>query len=178
MRHGITDWNMQHRLQGNVDIPLNEKGRQMARDAREKYKNLHFDICYCSPLKRAHETAEIFLEGSGTPIVVDERLHEMGFGIYEGKKNMAETPSSPIYTMFQNPANYVAVNGAESFEELYERSGSFIHDVLRPDYVEEKNILIVAHGALNCSIINRYKNIPLADFWDKLQGNCELIRIV
>ena len=63
MRHGRTDWNMAHRLQGSEDIPLNEEGRQMARDAREKYCDLHFDICYCSPLQRAHETAEIPAEG-------------------------------------------------------------------------------------------------------------------
>ena len=49
MRHGKTDWNAVHRLQGSEDIPLNEEGRQMARDARKKYGDLRFDICYCSP---------------------------------------------------------------------------------------------------------------------------------
>ena len=57
MRHGKTDWNAVHRLQGSEDIPLNEEGRQMARDARKKYGDLRFDICYCSPLQRAQETA-------------------------------------------------------------------------------------------------------------------------
>ena len=47
MRHGKTDWNAVHRLQGSEDIPLNEEGRQMARDARKKYGDLRFDICYC-----------------------------------------------------------------------------------------------------------------------------------
>ena len=51
LRHGRTDWNEEHRLQGEVDIPLNEAGRQMAYDAAEKYKDIDFDICYCSPLK-------------------------------------------------------------------------------------------------------------------------------
>ena len=73
MRHGKTDWNADRRLQGSEDIPLNEEGRQMARDARKKYGDLRFDICYCSPLQRAQETAEIFLEGSGTPILTDDR---------------------------------------------------------------------------------------------------------
>ena len=44
MRHGKTDWNAVHRLQGSEDIPLNEEGRQMARDARKKYGDLRFDI--------------------------------------------------------------------------------------------------------------------------------------
>ena len=48
LRHGRTDWNEEHRLQGEVDIPLNETGRQMAYDSRRKYKDIDFDICYCS----------------------------------------------------------------------------------------------------------------------------------
>ena len=62
MRHGKTDWNARHLLQGHTDIPLNEEGRKMAEDAREKYRDLHFDLCYCSPLSRAWETAELFLK--------------------------------------------------------------------------------------------------------------------
>ena len=45
MRHGKTDWNAVHRLQGSEDIPLNEEGRQMARDARKKYGDLRFGVC-------------------------------------------------------------------------------------------------------------------------------------
>ena len=65
MRHGKTDWNAAHRLQGHTDIPLNEEGRHMAIKARETYKDLHFDICYCSPLIRAKETAGIPLSANG-----------------------------------------------------------------------------------------------------------------
>ena len=53
MRHGKTDWNAKHKLQGRTDIPLNEEGIQMAEQAKEKYKDVNFDICYCSPLVRA-----------------------------------------------------------------------------------------------------------------------------
>ena len=99
MRHGKTDWNAVHRLQGSEDIPLNEEGRQMARDARKKYGDLRFDICYCSPLQRAQETAEIFLEGSGTPILTDDRLREMGFGMYEGTEHVRYTRCSMILSI-------------------------------------------------------------------------------
>ena len=64
MRHGKTDWNAKHKLQGRTDIPLNEEGIQMAEQAKEKYKDVNFDICYCSPLVRAKQTAEIVLEHS------------------------------------------------------------------------------------------------------------------
>ena len=84
MRHGKTDWNAKHKLQGRTDIPLNEEGIQMAEQAKEKYKDVNFDICYCSPLVRAKQTAEIVLEGRNIPIVYDDRLMEMCFGVYEG----------------------------------------------------------------------------------------------
>lgn len=178
MRHGKTDWNAVHRLQGSEDIPLNEEGRQMARDARKKYGDLRFDICYCSPLQRAQETAEIFLEGSGTPILTDDRLREMGFGMYEGTEHVTQKPECPVYTLFHDPVHYHAVDGAESLEHLYAHSGSFIHDVLTPEVVSGKNVLIVAHGALDCSLICQYEEIPLEHFWDQLLGNCELRRLV
>ena len=87
MRHGKTEWNELHKLQGQTDIPLNENGRKMAREAGKRYREIHFDICYCSPLIRAKETAELVLEGRAVPIVTDDRLMEMCFGEYEGIEN-------------------------------------------------------------------------------------------
>ena len=84
MRHGRTDWNDRHKLQGSTDIPLNENGRAMAEKAREEYRDIPLDECWCSPLIRARETAEIVLRDRGIPIRIDERLREMGFGTYEG----------------------------------------------------------------------------------------------
>ena len=178
MRHGKTDWNAAHRLQGHTDIPLNEEGRHMAIEARETYKDLHFDICYCSPLSRAKETAELFLEGRNIPIIPDDRLREIGFGIYEGIEHVLENPSTPAYTLFHDPIHYQADGGAESLDALFARSKNFIEEVLSPDYVETHDILIVAHGGLNCSIIAQYEHTPLAHFWDNLQGNCEIRRLV
>ena len=118
MRHGKTDWNLRHKLQGKTDIPLNDMGRQMASDACERYKDVHFDVCYCSPLTRARDTAELVLKGRNIPIIIDERLAEMGFGIYEGIEEVFEKPECPVRVLFFNPDQYVAVNGAESLEDL------------------------------------------------------------
>ena len=96
MRHGKTDWNAKHKLQGRTDIPLNEEGIQMAEQAKEKYKDVNFDICYCSPLVRAKQTAEIVLEGRNIPIVYDDRLMEMCFGVYEGVTHPSQIEGSPI----------------------------------------------------------------------------------
>ena len=57
MRHGRTDWNDLAKLQGQTDIPLNEDGRALARVAAREYRDVHLDLCYCSPLLRAREKA-------------------------------------------------------------------------------------------------------------------------
>ena len=76
MRHGRTDWNDAYKLQGRTDIPLNDAGRRMAQEAAQRYREVSFDVCFCSPLIRARETAEIFLKGRDTPILFDDRLKE------------------------------------------------------------------------------------------------------
>lgn len=178
MRHGKTDWNAVYRLQGGTDIPLNEEGREMAREAAKKYKDIPLDVCFVSPLQRARETAEIFLEGRDVPMIVDDRLREMGFGPSEGVDHIFEKPDCPAYKMFKDPANYVAEGGAESFEELFERTGQFLREVAEPLVAEGKNVLIVGHGAMNTAIINRYRNIPLERFWETLCKNCELVQVI
>ena len=125
MRHGKTDWNIQHKLQGRTDIPLNEEGRQMAKQEREDYLNIPIDICYCSPLIRARETAELVLQGRNIPILYDDRLIEMGFGIYEGTANCEDIPDCPVGMLFRHPEQYIARDGAESMQELWERTGQF-----------------------------------------------------
>ena len=61
MRHGKTDWNAAHRLQGRTDVPLSDEGRRMAEAARAEYRDVSIDLCYTSPLLRAKETAEIVI---------------------------------------------------------------------------------------------------------------------
>ena len=174
MRHGKTDWNAQHRLQGSRDIPLNEEGRNMAREIIKEYSDVKFDVCYVSPLQRARETAELFLAPGNVPIVVDDRLREMCFGEYEGMANVSDHPELNICNMFKDPVHYVPDRGAESFEELFGRTGGFIEEVVEPQLAQGKNILIIGHGAANTSIICRYRKIPLEEFWHVLCRNCVL----
>jgi len=177
MRHGKTDWNAEHRLQGSRDIPLNEEGRNMAKEIIGEYSEVKFDVCYVSPLQRARETAELFLASRNVPIMIDDRLREMCFGGYEGMANVSDHPELNICKMFKDPEHYVPDRGAESFEELFDRTGQFIEEVVEPQLAQGKNILIVGHGASNTSIICRYRKIPLEKFWTVLCKNCDLIRL-
>ncbi|SDA09595.1 probable phosphoglycerate mutase [Ruminococcus sp. YE71] len=179
IRHGKTDWNEQHKLQGQTDIPLNEEGRQMARAAAEEYRDVHFDVCFCSPLVRARETAEILLEGRDVPIIPDERLKEMCFGEYEGMAYSFEVPNCPINALFLHPEDYTdPPGGAESFESLFARTGDLLEKEVRPLLDEGKAVLIVGHGAMNSSIVCQVKNIPVKDFWSAGIENCKLKRLI
>lgn len=177
IRHGKTEWNEIHKLQGRTDIPLNEEGRAMAREAADRYKDIHFDICFCSPLVRARETAEILLEGRDVPITFDDRLIEMSFGIYEGVENSFAVGDCPVNVLFEHPEQYEPVPGGESLEQLYARTGEFIADVVNPLLDEGKDVLIVGHGAMNSSIVCQIKDVPLKDFWSAGIENCKLMQL-
>ena len=86
VRHGQTDWNLAGKLQGQTDIPLNETGRQQAKQAKKLLGNLSFDAVYSSPLSRAVETAQLISGHSTLQIITDERIKEIAFGQWEGCK--------------------------------------------------------------------------------------------
>ena len=84
VRHGQTEMNVRHVLQGRSNYPLNETGRAQAREAERRFREagVRFDRVYASPLIRAYETAAIL--AGGTPIETDGRLMEFDGGKYEG----------------------------------------------------------------------------------------------
>lgn len=177
IRHGKTEWNELHRLQGRTDVPLSEAGREMARRAHDACLNVHFDVCYTSPLIRARETAEILLRGRDVPITEDARLMEMCFGEYEGITNIFDKPECPLRPLFLDPARYTAsVGGAETFAELFRRTGAFLNDIVKPLLAQGKDVLIVGHGAMNSSIVCQIRGLPIDQFWTCGIENCKLMR--
>ena len=179
MRHGKTDWNARHKLQGRTDIPLNDEGRKMAGNAAAECRDIPFDLCYSSPLIRARETAEIVLRGRDIPIFTDDRLVEMSFGEYEGVENSFDIPDCPINVLFFHPEQYTfSAGGSETFEELFTRTGEFLDEVIYPLMGEGKNVLIVGHGAMDLSIICRIRKLPIEDFWKTGIENCKLMRLI
>lgn len=177
MRHGKTDWNALFKCQGQTDIPLNEEGRKMAREARERYKDLKYDVCFTSPLVRARETAEIITAGRNVEIIPDDRLKEINLGIYSGEERVLERPGSPLYDFFMAPDRFTADPSMESFEALYARGKDFVDNVLVPLKDKYDAVLIVAHAAINRAIFNPYREIPVSKFWELSVKNCEITEI-
>src|SRR5919198_1665219 len=93
LRHGESQWNLENRFTGWIDVPLSPKGEEEARLAGEKLKSIHFDRAFASVLKRAIETLTIVLGvigQSGIPIEKDQALNERMYGDLQGL-NKAET---------------------------------------------------------------------------------------
>ena len=137
VRHGITDWNARKKIQGQVDIPLNETGRDLARKTAEGLKDVPFDLCMTSPLCRAKETARIILGSRNVNILDEPRLMEMAFGDYEGKCCSREGWELPegFHKFFDDPAGYEPPRGGESFADVKKRTGAFLADLYqKPEY--------------------------------------------
>ena len=178
LRHATTQWNKENKLQGRTNIPLCEEGIAEAKEAAKKYADVNFDICYCSPLIRARQSADIILSGRDIPIKEDERLMEMSFGIYEGMEGYRSISESPIGVLFSHPERYKAVPEGESLEELFSRTKEFIDEMVMPDIDKGLDVLIVGHGAMNASIICNIKKQPKEKLWYSLMKNCELFTLL
>jgi probable phosphoglycerate mutase len=84
VRHGETAWNVDTRLQGQLDIPLNERGREQARRMAQALRHDAPDLIYSSDLSRAHQTAQAAAQALGLPLTDDKGLRERCFGVWEG----------------------------------------------------------------------------------------------
>ncbi|MDO4198033.1 MAG: histidine phosphatase family protein [Erysipelotrichaceae bacterium] len=175
MRHGKTSWNINRRYQGNTDIPLCDEGILQAKEAKEKYKDVHFDICYTSPLSRARKTAEIVLEGRDIQIITDERLREMNFGEYEGRYVNKDDKDDPMTILFDSPEKFVPGIGGERLEDVIKRTGSFLEECVYP--YKDRDILLIGHGAMFSGLYCSIFDIPVENYWQHFTKNCELVKV-
>ena len=180
VRHGQTDWNKARKLQGQVDVPLNEFGEQLAIKTAKGLKNITFDVCYTSPLLRARRTAELILEPQAgkVPIIEDDRIREMSFGVYEGKNLLHEVPKT-FHDGFNHPERYVVPEGGESFQEVLDRTADFLKEIShRPEY-QETTILVTTHGAALAGILANIKEAGISNYWGVgVHKNCAVTEVL
>ncbi|RCW67575.1 histidine phosphatase family protein [Pseudorhodoferax soli] len=122
IRHGETAWNVDTRIQGHLDIPLNDMGRWQARRVGAALAGEALSAIYASDLGRAHQTAQAVADRAGLPVVADVGLRERAFGTFEGKtfaEIEADWPDQALRWRKRDPAFEPA--GGESLLRFRER---------------------------------------------------------
>ncbi|HEX5753292.1 MAG TPA: 2,3-bisphosphoglycerate-dependent phosphoglycerate mutase [Archangium sp.] len=156
VRHGQSLWNHENRFTGFVDVPLTEKGRAEARQAAESLKGLQFDVAYTSALTRAQETLALILESLGQriPIIRDASLNERHYGDLQGlnKEDAAKRWGDDQVKKWRRSYDIPPPNG-ESLEMTARRVLPFYERAISGDLRQGKNVLVVAHGNSNRSLV-------------------------
>jgi broad specificity phosphatase PhoE len=159
LRHGQTDWNLAHRIQGQIkDVPLNQTGIKQSEDAAALLLRYPLDLIVSSTLDRAAMTARIIAVQTGSPLIFDARLIERNWGVAEGMA-VAEFANIDPETFFTSDGRQDWVDetrqpkGAETREELAERASIALFDLLSRH--EDKRLLLVTHGAWLRALVYR-----------------------
>ncbi len=150
IRHGESQWNLENRFTGWVDVPLSPKGEEEARAAGEKLRSFQFDCAFTSVLIRAQNTLRIVLEAIGQttiPINEDKALNERMYGELQGlnKAETAEKFGDEQVKIWRRSFD-VPPPGGESLKDTAKRVLSFYESQIRPELIAKKTVLVVAHG--------------------------------
>lgn len=159
VRHGESQWNLENRFTGWVDVPLSEKGLAEAAAAGEKLKKegLKFDIAFTSDLQRAQHTLRLILEklGQGSiPVEKDQALNERHYGDLQGL-NKAETAKKfgdEQVKIWRRSYDIAPPNG-ESLKDTAARTLPYFESKIVPALRQGKNVLVAAHGNSLRSIV-------------------------
>ena len=151
VRHGETAWNVDTRIQGQLDIALNDKGRWQAERLGEALADEAIARIYASDLSRAHATAQAIAHKTANPSAREVRLHpglrERGFGIFEGQTHAeiaAQWPAENQRWRRRDP--HFAPPGGETPEQLRDRVARTLAELAQPHAGEQ--IVLVAHGGV------------------------------
>ena len=175
IRHGETDWNRAHRIQGSTaTTELNADGRHQAELTRDGLlaAGWRFDRVFSSPYRRAVQTAEILAAPHGIRPITDARIREINFGPYEGT-SIRDFVDDNIRAAFKDPPAYVPRGEGETFAAVEARVHDFLETVLKPLEGEAETILVVAHGGILRTLTRLFDRRPLEEFWTRgHQPNC------
>ena len=150
IRHGESQWNLENRFTGWVDVPLSPKGEQEAREAGEKLRAFRFDHAFTSVLTRAIRTLEIVMDvigQPGLPVERDQALNERMYGELQGlnKTETAEKYGEAQVKLWRRSYD-VRPPGGESLQDTAERVLPYYREHIWPRLAKGETLLVVAHG--------------------------------
>ena len=171
IRHGETNWNKEGRFQGQIDIPLNEKGKEQASKASQYLKEIEFTKAFSSSMKRPYETAKIILKNNNIQIEKIESLVEISHGLWEGKleEEIKQKWPEMLKNWHEKPESVTMPEG-ESIKQVSDRAISAWNHI-RNSQQENDTTLLVAHDAVNKTLLCHILGLSYSDIWMIKQGN-------
>jgi len=150
LRHGESQWNLENRFTGWVDVPLSPRGIQEAKDAGEKLRSFTFDRAFTSVLARANETLRLVLDIIGQtsiPIEKDKALNERMYGELQGlNKDETVKKYGEAQVKIWRRSYDVPPPGGESLKDTAERVLPYYEHTIKPYLFKGDTILVAAHG--------------------------------
>ena len=167
IRHGETDWNVEGRWQGQIDIPLNQKGRIQAEETARNLSDVPISAIYSSDLSRAFETARPLADWKGLPIQTDPRLREIHQGVWQGMlvKDIQARYAERFEQRADNPLS-VSPPGGETVLQVNGRVLSIISEIVQRH--PQETIAIVSHGFVIALLQVHFENEPIEKVWQKI----------
>jgi probable phosphoglycerate mutase len=172
VRHGETDWNRQGRFQGQIDIPLNANGWAQAEAAGRFLAPVCFQRAYTSSMARPRQTAEAILASHpGVPLTSTSGLVEIGHGLWEGQLESEIAAGWPqLLADWKSQPESVQMPEGETITAVSERSLACWQKIVR-GLADDETALVVAHDAVNKTILCALLGLTPADIWAIKQGN-------
>ena len=161
VRHGETAWNAEGRIQGHLDIPLNDLGVAQAEALGKRLGRERFDAIYSSDLMRAYHTARPTARDPDRSIVKDQRLRERHLGALQGltgDEAMADQPTA--WKAFKSRDPDLELAGGERLGEFSRRIVGFVEDIL--DKHAGSRVLVVTHGGVLDAAYRQAVGMPLS----------------
>lgn len=177
IRHGETAWNVDTRIQGQLDIPLNDTGRWQAQRLALAVADEGIAAVYSSDLLRAYETAQSVARGSGQPVSTDTGLRERGFGVFEGltfREIEERWPEQSERWRKRDPA--FGPEGGEMLSDFYARCVATASRLAAAHPGE--TIALVAHGGVMDSLYRAASRVALDAPRSWLVGNASINRLL
>jgi 2,3-bisphosphoglycerate-dependent phosphoglycerate mutase len=162
IRHGQSIWNLENRFTGWVDVPLTEVGRQEARKAAEHLRDMSFQVAYTSDLSRAQDTLKEILchLGWDIPVIRDKALNERFYGDLQGlNKDDCRRQYGEDQVKIWRRSYDIPPPGGEALKDTAARTLPFFERCIMGDIRQGKNVLVVAHGNSNRSIVMQLDNL-------------------
>ena len=172
VRHGETNWNKEGRFQGQIDIPLNQNGKDQAKKTFEYLKEVKFNKAFSSSMTRPFETAKIILQrNKDLTITKIDSLIEIGHGLWEGKLEREIKQEWPnLLKDWHDKPEVVTMPGGESIKDVSERSIKAFEEICLSQKDNDLTLL-VAHDAVNKTLICNLLGIDFSNIWMIKQGN-------